>query len=227
MAGDVRLTALAWLVVAVLVGLIVVPMPGEQPRDPTLADAPEDDFAYWQALRRRDGLPEAPDPLLQATTKPKKPRAAKQTRKPPPPPPVPPPEKPKATKPKKATAAAKAAAPTPVAECRARDAGRRVQVTLEPREQPILWRIRGGGCRGFADGRAGAQLKEALPARRALAHHEHKHISFSFHYGGASRHTPPRPCSISQSSAAVARLSERRRAPGWRVIRARPDERCR
>ena len=41
MAGDVRLTALAWLVVAVLVGLIVVPMPGEQPRDPTLADAPE------------------------------------------------------------------------------------------------------------------------------------------------------------------------------------------
>ena len=99
MAGDVRLTALAWLVVAVLVGLIVVPMPGEQPRDPTLADAPEDDFAYWQALRRRDGLPEAPDPLLQAATKPKKARAAKQARKPPMPPPPPPPvppEKPKA-----------------------------------------------------------------------------------------------------------------------------------
>ena len=149
MAGDVRLTALAWLVVAVLVGLIVVPMPGEQPRDPTLADAPEDDFAYWQALRRRDGLPEAPDPLLQAATKPKKTRAAKQTRKPPPPPPlppVPPPEKPKATKPKaakpkKATAAAKTPTPTPAAEApRAATPPAEFRVTLEPRAQPIPWR---------------------------------------------------------------------------------------
>ena len=144
MAGDVRLTALAWLLVAVLVGLIVVPMPGEQPRDPTLADAPEDDFAYWQALRRRDGLPEAPDPLLQAATKPKNARAAKQTRKPPPPPPVPPEKpkaKPKAAKPKKATAAAKASTPTPAAAApRAAAPAAEFRVTLEPRAQPIPWR---------------------------------------------------------------------------------------
>ena len=147
MADDVRLTLVWAVVVAVLLALIVVPMPGETPRDPELPDAPDDDFAYWQALRRRDGLPEAPDPLLQAAAKPKKARAAKQARKPPPPPPPPvPPEKPKATKPKaakpkKATAAAKAATPTPVAEApRAATPAAEFRVTLEPRAQPIPWR---------------------------------------------------------------------------------------
>ena len=72
-------TALRLVAAALLLAALVVPFPGERPVSLEPADgAEDDDYAYWQQLRRRDGLPERARPAFTAAEQ-QGPRAPERT----------------------------------------------------------------------------------------------------------------------------------------------------
>ena len=99
--------ALQCALAALLIGLLLFPFAGERPISHEPHEVSNDDYEYWQQLRRRDGLPERPRSAFVPATKPQQqpasadstpPQKARKPRATPKQPPMPPPSSPPPSK---------------------------------------------------------------------------------------------------------------------------------
>ena len=99
--------ALQCALAALLIGLLLFPFAGERPISREPHEVSNDDYEYWQQLRRRDGLPERPRSAFVPATKPQQqpasadstpPQKARKPQATPKQPPMPPPSSPPPSK---------------------------------------------------------------------------------------------------------------------------------